>query len=96
MSATKRLYFPEIYAELPILPDLEQLKEQAKKAICACYFWDLCNSLDDMTAEDLLKIINTPYSAHIENDHDITECPEYQAEQCEILRDQHREDGINV
>lgn len=29
MSATKRYYFPEIYAELPILPDPEAEQEKA-------------------------------------------------------------------
>ena len=76
--------------------ELERLQEQATRNICACYWYDFQNVLPDLTLEDLYKIIEQPYYAHIINDDDLSECPEYQMEQAEIIRDGLREDGQNV
>lgn len=74
----------------------EALKEEAKKAVCSCYFWDLCNAMDDMTSEYLNMIINKPYYCHYINGEDTPDCPEYQTERAEAIRDGMKEDGINV
>lgn len=72
------------------------LQAQALKAVCACYFWDLSNEVEYMTSEDLNMIINKPYYCHYINGEDTPDCPEYQAEQAETIKDALREDGINA
>ena len=74
----------------------EALQKKALMAVCACYYYDLANEAYAMTSEDLNMIIEKPYYCHLINDDDLHDCPEYQAEQAEILRDSLREEGINV
>ena len=75
---------------------ITKLKQQAQLKVCACYYYDLANEIDNMTAEDLQLIIDNPYYCHTLNDDEVAECPEYQTEQAEVIRDGLREDGINA
>lgn len=100
MSKTKRFYFPEIYQELPVIPektDREILEAEALKAVCACYYYDLADTIDSLSEFDLSQIISDPENLHRMNDpEELEECPEYLASRAEAIRDSNREDGINV
>lgn len=77
----------------------QELKAQALQTVCACYYYDLANCIDEMTATDLKTIINTPFYSHVLNNdtlEDLQDCPEYVTEQAEAIRDCLREDGINA
>lgn len=97
MSKIKRAYFPEIYQlidgiqEVPM--ERDTLEAEAKQAICACYYYDLCDNIEQASDEELRAIIADSYHAHeVMDDRD--ECPEYQTEQAEKILDANREDGI--
>lgn len=100
MSKTKRHYMPELYELIDGVkasePTHEELEQQAKQAVCACWYYDLANEAEYMTADDLKAIIADPYHVHKVNMDDLNECPMYQAEQAETIRDARREDGENV
>jgi hypothetical protein len=74
----------------------QALKNEAMQAVCACYYYELVNEIDNMTSEDLHMIINKPFYCHYINGEDIPDCPEYKQEQAENTRDSLREDGIAV
>lgn len=43
---------------------LDQLKHQALKNICECYFYDLVNTIDDLPERELMLIIADRYHGH--------------------------------
>ena len=45
----------------------EELETEAKRAVCSCWYYDLCNDIDTLTDEQLQKIINYPAWPHLEN-----------------------------
>lgn len=95
MSKIKRSFMQEEYATLDGL-NRQALEEEAKKACCACWYYDIANEAEYMGIEDLKAIIADPYHAHRvqEDGEDWQEdCPQYQAEQAETIRDARREDG---
>lgn len=94
LKDTTKNYYQERYRKMSTYK--EDLKKQAQQAICTCYHYELANILDDLTTEELQHVINVKYSGHLANDDDLAECPEYQAEQAEAIRDGLREDGIAV
>ena len=100
MSKIKRYAFPDLYQLIDGIEEApstrEQLEAKAKHIACACYYYDIANEAENMTDEDLMAIVADPYYAHKVNMDDMSECPEYQAEQAETIRDSLREDGENV
>jgi hypothetical protein len=74
----------------------EQLKRKAEQAVCACYYYELVNAVDDMTSEDLQMIVNDPFYCHKINDDEMDDCPQWQHEHAETIKDGMREDGIHV
>ena len=73
-----------------------QLQKKALLAVCSCYYYDLVNEVENMTSEDLNMIVNDQYYCHKINDDDYTDCPQWQHEHAETIKDGLREDGINV
>ena len=94
MSKIKRSFMQEEYATLDGL-NRQALEEEAKKACCACWYYDLTNTVEDYTEDDLKAIINNPYYIHEQQDEDDwqDDCPQYKAERAEQIRDAKREDG---
>ena len=45
--------------------DREALEALAKKEICSCWYYDLCDSIDAIDDADLYKIINIPMYSHL-------------------------------
>lgn len=77
----------------------ETLKAQALKNVCACYYYDLANSIDEASEQDLKDMIADPFYCHVINEdtpEDMEDCPEYRTTQAETIRDSLREDGINA
>lgn len=66
----------------------EELETQAKKAVCSCWYYDLCNDIDATSDEDLAAIIANPAWCHIQNQsynpqpwpdylEELEDCPEW-------------------
>ena len=102
MSKIKRYIYPDLYElidgieEEPTMRD--QLEARAKYSVCACWHYELANSIEDCTEADLKAIINNPYHLHEQEDGDDwqDDCTEYKADQAEAIRDGLREDGITI
>lgn len=102
MSKIKRYLYPDIYELIDGIEEAptkrDQLEAKAKQSVCACWYYELANSLDDHTEADLKAIINNPYYIHEQQDEDDwqDDCPQYKADQAEAIRDARREDGITI
>lgn len=46
-----------LYTSVPVRVSRKQLEKYAINAICACWYWDLINTLERLTDTDLVKII---------------------------------------
>jgi hypothetical protein len=45
----------------------KDLETQAKHEICACYYYDLCDSIDGIDDKELQDIINIPLYSHLQD-----------------------------
>lgn len=64
----------------------QQLKQKAQQAVCSCYYWDLCNVIDEMEEKDLKAIVKDPYQPHKINKDDLKECPQWVNEQTNKMK----------
>lgn len=96
MSNIKRSFMPEEYTVLDYVADRATLQQEAKHSVCSCWYYDLANSIEDMTDEELKAVISDPYHIHKIQDAGEdwqTECAVYQMELAENIKDAQREDG---
>jgi len=45
----------------------ETLEKQAIHAICSCWYYDFCDSIDSISDEELHKFIEIPMYGHLQN-----------------------------
>jgi hypothetical protein len=53
------------------------LEQQAKKAICGCYYYDLCDGIETVDDNELQQIIDIPLYSHLQDYPTIKEVKQY-------------------
>lgn len=60
---------------------MSTLREQARMAICSCYYYELVDDLNEADKSELQQIIDNPYIGHFAYGDGLEDCPDWQASQ---------------